>query len=113
MTYSIPHFIHIYKRFIFIGMSVVLFILLFMLGNGAKEVHPSAETHNVKYFKCIVVDDGDTLTSIAKENITSEYESIQKYIAEVKSINGLSDDLILSGGTLVVPYYASPVSDMP
>lgn len=101
-------FIHRHYKII-IGVSLLILIFgVFFLGAGDKTGHVDASTYNEKYFKVVQVEADDTLWSIAEENISEEYHSIEEYIEEVKSINNLTGDKIYSGGSLVVPYYASP-----
>lgn len=87
------------------GFAIVLTLAMGIINknNSAK-----ASTYNVKYFKCITIDENDSLWTIAEENITEEYDTIGDYIKEVKSINNLDNDKIYSGASLVVPYYAAP-----
>ena len=102
-------FIHRHYKLTIAVIGVVLFALVILFGAGKSEKKADASTYNVKYFKCITVDDDDTLWSIAEENISEEYASVNDYIAEVKSINNLNSDKIYYGASLVVPYYAAPV----
>ncbi len=102
------YFIHKNSKLIIIA-TVLLLIGIFMissLSSNSKEA--SASTTNVKYFTCIVIEQGDTLYDIAATYMSEEYESAEEYIAEVKSINNLYSDDIMSGASLVVPYYAEP-----
>lgn len=66
---------------------------------GGKELTSS------KYYKSICVEKGDTLYSIAKENISSEYKNIDQYINEVKHMNHLTSDNIHTGCYIIIPYY--------
>lgn len=96
-----------YKLSLGIGVILITFIFLSM-GAFDGESNVNASTHNEKYFKCIEVSVDDTLWSIAEDNISEEYSSIDDYINEVKNINGLISDKIYSGATLIVPYYSAP-----
>ena len=58
-----------------------------------------------KYYKSIEITDGDTLWSIAKENMSEEYDSVYAYIEEVMEMNNLESDQIHSGQYLTVAYY--------
>lgn len=60
-----------------------------------------------KYYRSIVVENGDSLWDYAGEYGDSHYNSKQQYIQEVMQINGLSDDAITRGQHLVIPYYSS------
>lgn len=59
-----------------------------------------------KYFKSIVIEEGDSLWSIANEYISEEYKGIEDYIKELKSMNGLNSDTIHAGQNLIVAYYS-------
>lgn len=106
---NIAGFLHKnYKLFILIT-GLTLFVMVLFFGTDKSEKSVDASTYNVKYFKCITIDEDDTLWSIANENISEEYLSVEDYIDEVKSINNLVGDKIYNGATLVIPYYDAPV----
>lgn len=56
-----------------------------------------------KYYKSIVVQQGDTLWSLATDNMPKDKSA---YIEEVKQMNHLKDDCITAGSYLIVPYYS-------
>ncbi len=58
-----------------------------------------------KYYVSITIEPGDTLWSIAEENISDEYKNIKEYIKEVRSINSLTTTDITAGRHLVIPRY--------
>lgn len=87
-------------------LTCILLIAGVMIWSPKKD-NPKASTVNEKYFKCIYISADDTLWSIAEENMTEEYDSINEYIKEVKEINNLSSDKIYCGATLIIPYYAA------
>lgn len=60
-----------------------------------------------KYYKSITIEPGDSLWSIAKENMTEEYGSINDYIDEVCFINSLDGTQIHAGRSLTIPYYSA------
>ncbi|PXV95550.1 LysM domain-containing protein [Lachnotalea glycerini] len=60
-----------------------------------------------KYYTSIQIQKGDTLWELADNYITSEYNSYNDYIDEVKNINSLESDKIHEGQYLTVPYYSS------
>ncbi|MDD6135566.1 MAG: LysM peptidoglycan-binding domain-containing protein [Lachnospiraceae bacterium] len=105
MKHTVISFIHKHSNIIIAATIAFMFLGIFMFGSVRKA---GAATHNVKYYTCINIEANDTLWSIADSYITDEYNSIDQYIAEVKSINNLSSDKIYYGATLVVPYYAAP-----
>lgn len=59
-----------------------------------------------KYYKTITISPGDTLWSIAEEYRSGAYRSTAEYVKELRSINNLTSDNIVSGRKLVVAYYA-------
>ena len=52
-----------------------------------------------------VVKSGDSLWSIAQENIPFEREDIGDFVEELKHINKLQSDYIYDGQLIAVPYY--------
>ncbi len=60
-----------------------------------------------KYFKSIYIAQGDTLWSIAEENMDEHYSSQKEYISEVKRMNSLTSDHIECGNYLIVPYFST------
>ncbi|MEE1314598.1 MAG: LysM peptidoglycan-binding domain-containing protein [Faecalimonas sp.] len=58
-----------------------------------------------KYYKSIVIEDGDSLWSIASEYYDMTKESKQDYIQELVSTNKLASDKIHTGQHLIVAYY--------
>ena len=106
---DIAGFLHRHYKLSIFVICATLFVMVIMFGSDKKDNRADASTYNVKYFKCITIDSDDTLWSIAEDNISEEYSSINLYIDEVKSINNLTGDKIYAGATLVVPYYAAPV----
>ena len=65
-----------------------------------------------KYYTAITVQQGDTLWSIAEEQLhdkltASEYKGSRSYMKEVISLNDLRDgNYLLAGQKLIVPYYS-------
>lgn len=87
---------------------VVLAVIIICCISGINR-SASASTHNVKYYKCITIEKNQTLWSVAKENISEEYDSIDDYIKEIKYINGFSEDTLYVGASIVIPYYDAPM----
>lgn len=73
----------------------------------AKTSDSKAPTY--KYYTSIVVEKGDSLWSIATEYITEEYEEIDDYIIEVRTLNHLYDNGISAGESLTIPYYSEEI----
>ena len=107
----IAEFISSHTKLIIVG--IIMLVLCFTVVCNAKDsgMMSDASTRNQKYFICITIDYGTTLTDIANTYMTEEYHSVNDYIDEVKSINNLDNDNITSGATLVVPYYSDPIEE--
>lgn len=61
-----------------------------------------------KYFTNMEVEQGDSLWNIAQENINYNfYDSIQEYVDEVIDMNNLSDETIVAGQSIVIPYFSN------
>ncbi len=71
---------------------------------NAQEYARTADTE-VKCYKSIEIQPGDSLWSIAEEYQDAHYTSTNEYIKEIKQINHLQSDLIHSGRYLTITYY--------
>lgn len=62
-----------------------------------------------KYYKSIMIEEGDTLWSIASQNLNDVNINItiSAYIKEIMKMNGLQSDRITAGMYLVIPYYSN------
>ena len=96
------------NRFIKLMFSFCLvFILAMMSGSiisyakSSKEASPS-----YKYYNSITIQEGDTLTTIAKKYCTPEFDSVSSYINEVVQMNHIESETIYAGQNLIIPYYS-------
>lgn len=96
-------------RMMFGMMAVCLSIILAVtLGGTFSRAQEEGCTVNYKYFGSIMIEPGDTLTSIAQQYAGEHYDSIIEYVNEVVSINHLdSEHEIIAGEYLIVPYYST------
>ncbi len=96
------------RRNVMLTVMTICFIITFSIslngflsnakGSSGREVH--------KCYKSITISNGDSLWSIAKDNMDEEqYPSIYSYIKEVKQINSLHTNSINYGECLIIPYY--------
>lgn len=99
------------RKSYFAGFLVAIFVLLSAILLTGFSIQAEERTDNIrnKYFTSITVEENDTLWSIATEYRTEEYNGIDKYIDEIKSINNLNSDTIKTGDTLIVPYYSDEI----
>lgn len=66
----------------------------------------------IPYYKSVLLEEGDSLWSLAAEYSSSTPYTIAEYISQLRSINGLSDDTIHTGCYLTIVYYEK-VQDNP
>lgn len=93
------------RLFLAVFAAVVVAGSSLFVGAGLVDAHDTNEEVMCKYYKCIEISDGDSLWSIAKENMTEEYDSVYEYIEEVMEMNNLESDQIYSGQYLTIAYY--------
>lgn len=86
-------------------MSVLVISTIFF-SFSSKASNSSNETC-YKYYTSILIQDGDSLWSLAEENWDEHFPSKKAYIEEIKKTNNLSDDILISGQYLIIPYYSS------
>lgn len=86
----------------------MLFFLMLSVSVWSKSVKSNAND-GFKYYKSVVIEDGDTLWTLADSYIDYlHYESKDNYIAEIKSINHLKENChIRAGQLLIIPYYSN------
>lgn len=100
---NVVRFISTKKIFIIAG--IILVTVLYILISHKDSPATSASNASKKYYKCITIEEGDTLWDIANEYKTEEYASTQDYIDEVLAMNNLNTDVIVDGTNLLIPYY--------
>lgn len=94
-----------FKIFLILAASILIICIVswtVFLQNGCAEAE---EGQWYKSYTSIEIQSGDSLWSIASEHMTEEYGSVQEYMKEIKSLNGLRSDEIHAGKFLVIPYY--------
>ena len=97
------------RRNILLAVAATLVLMIFVFSYHTLISAASSNTDGVsyKYFTSIQVEAGDTLWSIAEEYADEDhYASNKEYINEVKMMNKLRNDEIVSGQYLVIPYYS-------
>lgn len=94
-----------------IVLILSLFIIItvsFLFISFSTEANDLEHQPSYKYYKSVEISKGDTLWSIANDNYDSaHYKDIHEYITEVKKLNTLTSDEIVTGNYVIVPYYAS------
>ena len=99
------------KRPFFITGAVLIISLLsvcFFLYFGDRVVKAQESANDIQY-KVVEIKKGDSLWSIAKENMDNTNDSgfinIYQYIHEIKRCNNMKSNQINAGCYLMVPYY--------
>lgn len=99
------------KRAFFITGAVLIISLLsvcFFLYFGDRVVKAQESANDIQY-KVVEIKDGDSLWSIAKENMDNTNDSgfinIYQYIHEIKRCNNMKSNQVNAGCYLMVPYY--------
>ena len=97
-----------------IGSSLGVFIALtavFILGGvifsgvlASAHEEPENKTVGSTCYKSIEIEQGDTLWELAEKYMTDDYLSVQEYVQDLKRMNHLTDDTIISGQHLIVAY---------
>ena len=99
------------KRPFFITGAVLIISLLsvcFFLYFGDRVVKAQESANDIQY-NVVEIKDGDSLWSIAKENMDNTNDSgfinIYQYIHEIKRCNNMKSNQVNAGCYLMVPYY--------
>lgn len=93
--------------FLFVMTFFLVATLSFGVNAFLSNAKSSSDDIEYKYYKSIIIQRGDTLMSIASENMDGNYSSTESYVNELIKINGLRDDKIVAGNYLIIPYYSS------
>lgn len=93
------------KRIRIMGGILLIVLVLISVCFITKTVTAQRNTDRIKLVRTVEVQKGDTLWSIASDNMSDEYDSVNDYIKEIKESNGISGDQIHAGNYIVVPYY--------
>ncbi len=86
-------------------------LLIFALGFGVAGRSVQAtdkdmlESQKIKYYKSVQIHDGDTLWTIAEDNLDVEYDTVNTYVKELMRMNNLVSDELTNGYYLTVYYY--------
>ena len=91
------------RRATFIGGVVVIALTLVLLGTSVASAKGIDNT-KTKYYTSITIEDGDTLWSISEKYMYDDYNSIEEYMNELISINGLTSEKLYAGNNLVIVY---------
>ena len=91
-------------------ITLILFCGCFLFGSFLSFAQNSRTEEPVQFkcYKSIVIQEGDSLWSLAERHIDSESETaVKEYIKELKQINQLESETIQTGEHLIIPYYTT------
>ena len=89
------------NRYVFV---IIIFAAIIIAAFGITRANASKpEGH--KYYVSITIEPGDTLWSIAEENMSDDYRNVNEYIREVMYTNCLSSADITAGRHIVIPRF--------
>lgn len=92
------------RRTVYITFSILVLCCIACFITGFTKVEGNDSSHQ-KYYTSVEIQEGDSLWSIARKNMTEEYSSEQEYIDEVKEMNHLTTNQITKGRHIVIPHY--------
>ena len=96
------------RNMLVIIFSVIIILTIsFLIVSFSAQASDLEHTASYKYYKSIQVENGDTLWSIAQNNMDEHYSNTSEYVAEVKQMNSLRSDQIFAGNYLIIPYYSA------
>lgn len=113
-AHSVPESSFIHRSLLlFFIISALLLIAGFgffadMMPSGASVVEANQQMGDIQY-KVIEIQKGDSLWSIAKDNMNPGFDNIFDYIHELRRCNQLDSDKITAGNYLMIPYYEQSV----
>lgn len=90
-----------------VSFAILLMIILisFILGSVIVKAQNNSSSSKA-YYTNIVVDNGDSLWSIASEYMdSSRYDSIYDYMSELRALNNMTSDKLYAGDNLIIVYY--------
>ena len=100
------------KKFLFVKKVSILFIptllliIIFFTAGGAGASASSGDLDNMKNYESVLIKDGDTLSSIARQYASDmSHFSEQEYLESIISLNNLDSDYIIAGHYLLLPRF--------
>ena len=82
----------------------IIALSVFSLSAKAKSTQGADD---YKYYTSHMIMPGESLWSIAQENIVYvHYESVQNYIEEINFINGMTNSELHIGDYILIPYFS-------
>ena len=97
------------KLFLIIGVLITMALCSFFSVKAfANTDNTRVDSFGTKQYRSIVIYCGDTVESIAEDNYSFQFSSVDKMAREIRSINHLSsDEVLVPGNYIVIPYFRS------
>lgn len=92
------------KEIVAVMGIVILIISVFCIKNNLYAAHELSD--KTICYKPVLVEKGDSLWSIAKENMTEEWGSTKDYVVAIQKFNNIEGSSIAAGTYISIPYYA-------
>ena len=92
------------KQLILISVALIVFLLTLIFAISSVKASDKS-TSRVKSFISVRVFCGDTVWSIAEENLSPEYSSVSELVNEIEKTNHLVNGRINSGNYIIVPVF--------
>lgn len=91
----------------FILTLAIMTVIGLMIGIKLTTISANAETKTPrqKYYKVYEIEEGDTLWSIAEDEMGAGWSDIRDYVYEVEVLNDIDGDHLTAGNYLQLPYY--------
>ena len=95
------------KMYLIIGVLITMALCsFFSIKAFANTDNTSADSFGTKQYRSIMIYCGDTVESIAEDNYSFQFSSVDRMAGEIRSINHLADDeVLIPGNYLVIPYF--------
>jgi len=90
-----------YKILLYVVLTLFLLVFMYPFSSNAKTMEGNKEN---KYYTRILIERGDTLWSISGNYMDyNYYKNRSEFIQELKVINSLDSNKIISGNYIIVP----------
>jgi len=103
---DIPYEFFIKLTGLVLFMLALFFIVLFVL---PERTAAAGDTTGGRYqISSVLIEEGDSLWSLASEYYTDEYSSVSEYLTEITRINNISSsDTLYAGNYILIPHYVT------
>ncbi len=91
--------------------SCLVIILSFTAGSFLSNAEAEDKEVTFKYYKSVLIENGDTLWSIASEHKAPDMDT-KAFVEEIRKMNGLNSNIITIGNYLIVPYYSNDSNEI-